>query len=256
MATEGKKLWAGDGILEVCIWKGAAGSSRWKFETNESFTIFSGRMTEDGGQPLEFTSGDSAILPKGRSGVWELHETSSIESTVGSNPEFRPNGGRGKNLLFKTVKANTQRITTPRRSFPALTERPTEPSADPELPQEPAMTNPSFPRKEPLDHPDADPLPNITDQVNQYRAERRRRRLKANNARRHDHTPSQKDQVLHLASIWAPYGEPPPDEIFERFGITPRHFADRVRQSLQKLDSTSTAKLSDVYPERPGRPRQ
>ena len=77
MATEGKKLWAGDGVLEVGIWKCAPGSSHWKFETNESFTIFSGRMTvtEDGGQPFELASGDSAIFPKGWSGMWELHET-------------------------------------------------------------------------------------------------------------------------------------------------------------------------------------
>lgn len=76
-----------------------AGSSRWKFETNECFTIFSGRMTvtEDGGQPLELTSGDSAIFPKGGSGgVWELHEASSIESTVGSNPESDPTEGVSK----------------------------------------------------------------------------------------------------------------------------------------------------------------
>ncbi|MFE5702748.1 hypothetical protein [Rhodococcus koreensis] len=120
------------------------------------------------------------------------------------------------------------------------------------------MTNLSIPRKEPLEHTDIDPLPNITDQVNQYRAQRRRRRLKANNTRRHEHPPSHKDEVLHLASIWAPYGEPPPDEIFERFGITPQHFADRVRQSLQTMDSTSTstAKLSDVYPERPRQRKQ
>jgi len=77
MATEGKKLWTGDGILEVGIWKCSAGLSRWRFETNESFTIFSGQMTvtEDGGAPLELASGDSAIFPKGWSGVWELHET-------------------------------------------------------------------------------------------------------------------------------------------------------------------------------------
>ena len=76
MATEGKKLWVGGGVLEVGIWKCAAGSSRWKFETNESFTIFAGRMTviEDGGQPVDLTSGDSAIFPEGWSGVWELHE--------------------------------------------------------------------------------------------------------------------------------------------------------------------------------------
>jgi uncharacterized protein len=76
MATAGKRLWSGDGVLEVGIWRCAAGPSRWTFETNESFTIFAGRMTvtEDGGEPVELSSGDSAIFPKGWSGVWKLHE--------------------------------------------------------------------------------------------------------------------------------------------------------------------------------------
>lgn len=77
MATEGKRLWSGDGILELGIWKCAPGLSHWTFETNESFTIFSGRMTvtQDGGQPFELAAGESAIFPKGWSGVWELHAT-------------------------------------------------------------------------------------------------------------------------------------------------------------------------------------
>jgi uncharacterized cupin superfamily protein len=77
MATDGKRLWVGDGVAEVGVWKCAAGPSRWKFETNESFTMFSGRMTvtEDNGEPVELTSGDSAVFPKGWSGTWELHET-------------------------------------------------------------------------------------------------------------------------------------------------------------------------------------
>ncbi len=52
--------------MEMCRRLVLAGSS----ETNESFTIFSGRMTvtEDGGQPLELASGDSAIFPKGWTG--------------------------------------------------------------------------------------------------------------------------------------------------------------------------------------------
>ncbi|SDC07288.1 hypothetical protein SAMN04488581_0041 [Mycolicibacterium neoaurum] len=77
MATEGKKLWSGNGILEVGIWRCAPGLSHWTFETNESFTIFSGRMTvtQDGGAPVELAADDSAIFPKGWSGTWELHET-------------------------------------------------------------------------------------------------------------------------------------------------------------------------------------
>ena len=116
------------------------------------------------------------------------------------------------------------------------------------------MTNPSSPPKDPREQTDAPRNPNITDQVNQYRTIRRRqRRLKANITRLQEQPPTEKDEVLRLARIWVPYGGPPPDEIFERFGITPQHFADRVRQSLQKLDSTSAwaANLSAVYPEQP-----
>lgn len=77
MATEGKKLWTGEGINEVGIWKCAAGPSRWTFETNESITVLSGRMTvtEDGGEAVEIKGGDSAVFPKGWSGTWDIHDT-------------------------------------------------------------------------------------------------------------------------------------------------------------------------------------
>lgn len=77
MATEGKKLWTGDGITEVGIWKCAPGPSRWIFETNESITVLSGRMTatEDGGEPVEITAGDSAVFAKGWTGTWDIHDT-------------------------------------------------------------------------------------------------------------------------------------------------------------------------------------
>jgi uncharacterized cupin superfamily protein len=77
MATEGKKLWTGEGIDEVGIWKCAAGPSRWSFETNESITVLSGRMTatEDGGEAVEIKAGDSSVFPKGWSGTWDIHDT-------------------------------------------------------------------------------------------------------------------------------------------------------------------------------------
>ncbi|WP_067848187.1 cupin domain-containing protein [Mycolicibacterium wolinskyi] len=77
MATAGKKLWTGDGIREFGIWKCAPGPSRWVFETHESITVLSGRMTvtEDGGEPYEVKAGDSAVFPKGWTGNWDIHDT-------------------------------------------------------------------------------------------------------------------------------------------------------------------------------------
>lgn len=77
MATAGKTLWTGGGVLEVGLWKCAPGPSRWVFETNESITMLAGRMTvtEDDGESFEVKAGDSAVFPKGWSGTWDIHDT-------------------------------------------------------------------------------------------------------------------------------------------------------------------------------------
>ncbi|GAB3562545.1 cupin domain-containing protein [Amycolatopsis endophytica] len=77
MRTAGKKLWTGDGVLEVGLWECAPGPSRWVFETNESVTVLEGRMTvtEDGGRTYEIKAGDSAVFPLGWAGTWDIHET-------------------------------------------------------------------------------------------------------------------------------------------------------------------------------------
>lgn len=77
MATAGKKLWTGDGIREVGLWQCAPGPSRWVFETNETITMLSGRMTvtEEGGEPYEVKAGDNAVFPKGWTGTWDIHDT-------------------------------------------------------------------------------------------------------------------------------------------------------------------------------------
>lgn len=77
MATAGTKLWTGDGVLEVGLWKCAPGPSRWVFETNESITVLEGRMTvsEEGGQTYDINAGDSAVFAKGWTGTWDIHET-------------------------------------------------------------------------------------------------------------------------------------------------------------------------------------
>ncbi|MBG6095828.1 cupin domain-containing protein [Nocardioides luteus] len=77
MRTAGKKLWEGDGVLEVGLWECEPGPSRWVFETNESITMLSGRMvvTEDGGELYEIKAGDSAVFPRGWTGLWDIKET-------------------------------------------------------------------------------------------------------------------------------------------------------------------------------------
>jgi len=77
MATGGKKLCPGEGILEFGLWKCAPGPSRWLFETNESITVIEGRMTvsEDNGEAYDIGAGDSAVFAKGWSGTWDIHET-------------------------------------------------------------------------------------------------------------------------------------------------------------------------------------
>lgn len=77
MATAGKKLWTGEGVLEVGLWRCEPGPSRWLFETNESITVISGRMTvtEDGGTAQVIAAGDSAVFSRGWTGVWEIEDT-------------------------------------------------------------------------------------------------------------------------------------------------------------------------------------
>ncbi|ANS31869.1 hypothetical protein R1CP_36315 (plasmid) [Rhodococcus opacus] len=96
--------------------------------------------------------------------------------------------------------------------------------------------------------------PTVSDQVNQYRTQRRRR-LQATHARGRGQFPSMRDDLIHLAWIWAPYGIPPQNEVFERFGISQRCFTERVRQALQAVDPNApmVATLAAVYANRSGR---
>ncbi|MBV7707107.1 hypothetical protein NOVA_30420 [Nocardia nova] len=46
------------------------------------------------------------------------------------------------------------------------------------------------------------------------------------------HAYSETDEMVRLAEIWLPFGGPPEDEIFTRFGITGRAFEARLAQIL------------------------
>jgi hypothetical protein len=46
-----------------------------------------------------------------------------------------------------------------------------------------------------------------------------------------------RQELLHFVAVWAPYGGPPEDELFVRFGITP----EELRQRLGQLDCVGHA---------------
>jgi uncharacterized protein len=79
MQTHGLTMWTGpeDSGQETGIWQCTAGPSYWVQEENEFIYILSGSLTvtPDGGKPVTFGAGDSAMFPRGWRGTWDLHET-------------------------------------------------------------------------------------------------------------------------------------------------------------------------------------
>jgi len=59
------------------IWQCTTGPSYWTQEEHEVIHLIARRMTvtRDGGEPVELGAGDMAVLPKGWSGTWDIHET-------------------------------------------------------------------------------------------------------------------------------------------------------------------------------------
>ncbi len=76
MQTSGLTLWQ-EGEQESGVWECTPGPSFWKLETNEFVYIVAGRMTvsPEGGEPIEFTAGNTAVFQKGWVGTWQIHET-------------------------------------------------------------------------------------------------------------------------------------------------------------------------------------
>ncbi|MHA4854288.1 hypothetical protein L1080_032830 [Rhodococcus sp. MSC1_016] len=76
-------------------------------------------------------------------------------------------------------------------------------------------------------------LPDIADAVRSYRAARHRRLKERRVGVRSQ--PSEELEILRFAEIWAPFGGPPPDEIFQRFGMKKDRFTQRLWESVEKL---------------------
>ncbi|RYH71196.1 MAG: hypothetical protein EON54_00025 [Alcaligenaceae bacterium] len=91
-------------------------------------------------------------------------------------------------------------------------------------------------------------VPDIADAVRSYRTARCRR-LKERRAAVLSH-PSEELEILRFAEIWAPFGGPPPDEIFQRFGMTKHRFNQRLWESVEKLRCGRAVRdqLALVYP--------
>jgi uncharacterized cupin superfamily protein len=79
MQTHGLTMWTGpEGSGQSTgIWQCTAGPSYWVQEENEFIYLLSGSLTvtPDGGKPVTFGAGDSAMFPRGWRGIWDLHET-------------------------------------------------------------------------------------------------------------------------------------------------------------------------------------
>jgi uncharacterized protein len=79
MQTHGLTMWTGPegGGQSTGIWQCTAGPSYWVQEENEFIYLLSGSLTvtPDGGKPVTFGAGDSAMFPRGWRGTWDLHET-------------------------------------------------------------------------------------------------------------------------------------------------------------------------------------
>ncbi|MGW4336801.1 hypothetical protein ACWEK5_28935 [Rhodococcus koreensis] len=111
------------------------------------------------------------------------------------------------------------------------------------------MTHPPDTHRPLTDTTIPDRMPAITDQPDRYRAERRRRLRQAKLTPRQGRWPSEQEELIRFARIWAPYGGPPPEEVFVRFGITSSTFAERIRHMLatSRNDRRTTELLLLVY---------
>ncbi len=79
MPTRGVETWASpDEKVSTGIWECEPGPSRWHFSGNGEFIhVISGRMTctDEAGDAVTLTAGDSMTFPPGWKGEWRIEET-------------------------------------------------------------------------------------------------------------------------------------------------------------------------------------
>ncbi|MDF3309709.1 hypothetical protein P3H15_32335 [Rhodococcus sp. T2V] len=85
----------------------------------------------------------------------------------------------------------------------------------------------------------------------EYRKWRQRRRAAWSDAKRtRNHPDIEADRMIKFASMWAPYGGPPEEEIFVHFGMTTRRFIDKLWKIIPKsnCDQDEIRSLAGAYP--------
>ncbi|MDV7354638.1 hypothetical protein R4282_16695 [Rhodococcus oxybenzonivorans] len=88
----------------------------------------------------------------------------------------------------------------------------------------------------------------LTAQVQSYRQHRRKQQATAAAATRRTYTHHEGAEIIRFAEVWAPYGGPPGDEVFVRFGITTAEFRVRLHDVLRQCsDPDTTRRLTAAY---------
>lgn len=87
----------------------------------------------------------------------------------------------------------------------------------------------------------------IDGQLRRYRCRKLRERLARQNPH---HLTGEAAEILRFALIWAPYGGAPAEEIFQKFGMAPHRFVDKLWQTVEDAgyDLTITREFAAVYP--------
>lgn len=72
------------GEIYAGIWEATPGKWRVTYDEWEYFHILSGHsvLTEDGGEPVDLRAGDSLIVRRGFTGVWEVLETTRKDYVI------------------------------------------------------------------------------------------------------------------------------------------------------------------------------
>jgi hypothetical protein len=88
----------------------------------------------------------------------------------------------------------------------------------------------------------------VENEIHAYRTRRQRRRSRLRAEKYYRLSPEAAD-IVQCARIWVPFGGPPADEIFVRFGMSQARFTERLWQILGDIggDPEIVCQLRTVY---------
>ncbi len=89
---------SGDVLVRVGVWEaGISKTDIRDFPFTEYVLMISGRVvvTDRGGTPREFTAGDTFVIPKGWSGIWDVQERMKKQIVRIGSEKLLTQGGNG-----------------------------------------------------------------------------------------------------------------------------------------------------------------